>query len=119
LVRSKLWELAPKNDEQRWLLARALVLNSDIEQARWLLVEENRSSIPTPFMIVLVFWLFAIFVSLGLFAPPNATVYAVLLVCAVSVSTAIYLILEMDQPYEGLLQISSEPLVKAVRELGR
>mgnify|MGYP007130731402 CR=1 FL=1 len=59
------------------------------------------------------------FASLGLFAPRNATVYAVLLVCALSVSTAIFLILEMDQPYDGLLRISSGPLVNAVAEISR
>lgn len=118
-VRTRLFGLNPATDEQRWLLARALAITADIEQARWLLIEENRSSIPKPFLIVLVSWLTAIFASLGLFAPRNGTVYAVLLVCALSVSTAIFLILEMDQAYDGLLRISSAPLVNAVAEIGR
>src|SRR4051812_27708050 len=103
-VRAKLWELTPVNEAQRWLFARALTLTSEIEQARWLLVETEESSIPRPFLVVLVFWLAAIFTALGLFSPRNATVYAVLFVCAISVSTAILMILEMDQPFEGLLQ---------------
>ncbi|MFO1398090.1 MAG: hypothetical protein U1F48_13590 [Burkholderiales bacterium] len=118
-VRTRLFALAPANDAQRWQLARALAITAEIEQARWLAIEENRSSIPRPFLVVLVSWLTAIFASLGLFAPRNATVYAVLFVCALSVSTAIFLILEMDQPYEGLLRISSAPLVNAVAEMGR
>jgi len=118
-VRTRLFGLTPATDAQRWHLARALTITADIEQARWLLIEENRSSIPRPFLIVLVSWLTAIFASLGLFAPRNATVYAVLFVCALSVSTAIFLILEMDQPYDGVLRISSAPLVNAVAEISR
>ena len=116
-IRGKLFELTPANDAQRWLLGRALVLTSDIEQARWLLVETDESSIPAPFLVVLVFWLAAIFCALGLFSPRNATVYVVLAVCAISVSTAILMILEMDQPFEGLLQVSNSPLTSAVEEM--
>ena len=116
-LRAALFELAPNSDAQRWLVGRALAIVSEIEEARWLLVEENRSSIPTPFLVVLVFWLSVIFASLGLYAPPNATVYAILIVCALSVSTAIYMILEMDQPYDGLLRISPMPLRNALDEL--
>lgn len=118
-VRVRLFALAPASEAQRWYLQRALSITADIEQARWLLIEENRSSIPRPFLVVLVSWLTAIFASLGLFAPRNATVYAMLFVCALSVSTAIFLILEMDQAYDGLLRLSSAPLVNAVAEIGR
>jgi uncharacterized membrane protein len=84
-----------------------------------MLFEQTGSSIPTPFMIVLVLWLTVIFTSLGLFAPRNRTVYGVTLVCALSVATAIFLIMEMDQPFEGVLQISDAPLRKAMTELVR
>jgi hypothetical protein len=68
---------------------------------------------------VLVFWLIILFVSFGLFAPPNATVFAALFVCALSVSGAIFLILELDQPFEGHIQISSGPLRNALAHLGQ
>jgi len=118
-IRTGLWRLAPDTDAQRWLLARALTLTAEIEQARWLLVEGEESSIPTVFLVILVFWLTAIFVALGLFAPRNATVYAVILVCGLSVSTAVLMILEMDQPFEGILQVPSTPLVSALDEMRR
>lgn len=116
-VQARLWQLTPKSEMQKWLHARVLTLAAELEQARWLLVEQSGSSIPTPFLVVLVFWLAVIFAGLGLFAPKNGTVHAVLFVCALSVSTAIFMILEMDQPYEGLLQISSAPLQSALAEL--
>jgi nitric oxide reductase large subunit len=67
----------------------------------------------------MVFWLTIIFVSFGLFAPPNATVVATLFVCALSVSGAIFLVLEMDRPFSGLIQISDAPLRNALAHLGR
>ncbi len=119
IIRARLFELKPSTEAQRWLYARALTLTAEIEQGRWLLVEGDQSSIPRPFLVVLVFWLSAIFAGLGLYAPRNATVYAVLFVGALSVSTAVLMILEMDQPFEGFLQIPSTPLVSAVDEMKR
>jgi len=118
-VRSRLFALAPANDMQKWLHARSLTLLSELEEARWLLIEQSRGSIPTPFLVVLVFWVAVIFASLGLFAPRNGTVYTIIFVSALSVAAAIFLILEMDQPFEGLLQISSEPLRNALDEIVR
>ncbi len=118
-LQAKLWALAPRDDAQKWRQKRALDLTSDLERARWLLFEQTDGTIPTPFMVVLVLWLTVIFTSLGLFAPRNRTVYAVILVCALSVATAIFLILEMDQAFEGLLQISDAPMRKAMTELQR
>jgi hypothetical protein len=118
-VRRGLFALAPGSDAQKWLQARALSTAADLEQSRWLLIEHGRSTIPSPFLVLLVFWLVVIFANLGLFAPPNGTVYTIIFVCALSVATAIFLILEMDQPYQGLLQISSEPLVSALSEISR
>lgn len=118
-VQRKLRELTPANEVQRLILAQALQLSGDLAQAHWLLVAEMRSSLPTPLLVVLVFWVTTLFVSFGMFAPRNATVIVVLVVCALSVSTAIYLILEMSQPLEGLIKVSSAPLRKALEHLGR
>jgi len=118
-IRSRLFALAPGSEAQKWLYARALTVAADLEQARWMLLEQSRSSIPRPFLVVLVFWLVVIFATLGLFAPRNATAYTIILICAFSVATAIFLILEMDQPYEGLLQISDAPLRNALSEIAR
>jgi len=119
IIRNRLWQLTPATEAQRWLHARALTLTAEIEQGRWLLVEGDQSSIPRPFLVILASWIAVIFAGLGLFSPRNPTVYAVLLICAVSVSTAVLMILEMDQPFEGFLQAPSTPLVSAVEEMRR
>jgi hypothetical protein len=60
-----------------------------------------------------------IFLSFGLFAPRNATVVATLFLCALSVSGAIFLIMELDRPFGGLIQISSAPLHNAIENIGK
>jgi hypothetical protein len=65
-----------------------------------------------------VFWLVILFMAFGLFAPSNATVFAALFVGSLSVSGAIFLILELDQPYAGLMRLSAAPLRAAVAQVG-
>ena len=84
-VQDKLLQLSPRNDAQRWLQSRALQISGEIAEGSWLLIEQiGQRSLPMPFIVMLVFWLTIIFASIGLFAPRNATVIAVLLVCALS-----------------------------------
>ena len=71
-----------------------------------------------PFLVVVVFWLTIIFVSFGLFAPPNLTVITTLLLSALSVSGAIFLVLELDRPFDGLVQIPSAPMEHVLEHLG-
>ena len=115
----KIHELSPQNEVQRSLQAQALKMSVDIGQTRWLLFEQRGRSIPMPFLVLLVFWVTIIFLSFGLFAPPNATVIATLFLCALSVSGAIFMILELDRPFGGLIQISVAPLRNAIAHLGK
>jgi hypothetical protein len=117
IIQRKLLELAPRNDAQSWLKSNALQISSNIAEARWLVAEKAGSSIQWPFLTILVFWLAAIFVSFGLHAPFNGSVITALVVCALSVAGSIYLIVEMDQPYGGLIKISSAPLHAVLNQL--
>jgi len=118
-VFSNIQQLSPHSEAQRFLQSQALTMALDLGRTRVLLFEQLGSSIPVPFLVVLVFWLAIIFASFGLFAPRNATVIAAFFVCALSVSGAIFLILELDQSFEGLLQVSSAPLRTALDQLGQ
>jgi cytochrome bd-type quinol oxidase subunit 2 len=106
--------LTPANESQHWLRANVLTLVGNMAQATEMLNMHEGSSLPMPFLVILVCWLVIIFGSLALFAPTNATVRAVLFVCALSTSGAIFLILEMDRPFDGWIQISTEPLSNAL-----
>ena len=52
------------------------------------------------------------------YAPRNLTVMAVLIVCMPSVAGALFLVLEMDRPFDGIMQVSSTPLKAALARLG-
>jgi len=117
---TKIEQLVPKTDQQQRLQLQALQISTNIGTMRWLLAaQQEGSSIPMPFMLVLVFWLSVLFVSFGLFAPRNATVVATIGLCALSISGAILLILELARPFEGILRISSAPLRAAIAQLGQ
>ena len=115
----KVQELTPHNDFQRLLQSQALQMGVELGKTRSLLLEQAGSSIPAPFLVVVVFWLSMIFTSFGLFSPRNGTVVATLFVCALSVSGAIFLILELDSPFSGLLQISDLRLRDAITRIGQ
>jgi hypothetical protein len=115
---AKLQQLSPQNDAQRSLQARAIQISTDIAQTRLLLFAQTGNSVPIPFLVVLIFWLTMIFTSFGLFARPTAIVIGCLLIFALSAAGAIYLILELGQPFAGLMEISSAPLRNALPPLG-
>jgi hypothetical protein len=115
----KVQGLEPHNDSQRMMKDQALQIGIGLGQTRWLLFEQAGSSIPAPFLVILVFWLSVIFASFGLFAPRNATVILTLFVCALSVSGAVFLILELDHPFRGIIQIPSAPMRAALVQLGK
>jgi hypothetical protein len=118
-IYDKIDQLSPQNDSQRSLKAQALQATTSLGRTRFLLFQQLGSSIPLPFLIVMVFWLTIIFASFGLFAPANAIVTSVFVVCAMSVSGAIFLILELDRSYSGMIQVSSAPLRQALARLGQ
>ena len=111
--------LNPADDSQRALQARALDLAETLLQSRWIVTTSIGASVPLPFLVVLLFWLTITFASFGLFAPRNAMVVGVLFVCALSVASALFLVLEMDEPFEGLLKVSGDPLRSAYARLNQ
>jgi hypothetical protein len=119
-LQEMLWQLSPKNETQRYLQSQALQISGSIAEVRWLLTEQQeQSSLPMPFFVMLVFWLVIIFFGFGMLSPPNATVITILLVCSLSAAGALYMILELDHPYGGLIEISSSTLRSALTYLSQ
>jgi hypothetical protein len=106
----KLRQLEPKTPVQTSIKARALVVSNDIEQTRLTLLSQPPDSLSRPFIAVLVLWLCFIFASFSMSSKANATLVTVLLICGFTAATAIYLILELGQPFDGLLQLSNKAL---------
>jgi hypothetical protein len=111
--------LQPASEGQRELKDRAMAVSTQIIAARWHLLGGVASSVPVPFLVVVVIWLAIIFLSFGLFAPSNSTVIAALFLAAISVAGALFLILEMDRPFDGLIHLSDVPLQHAAQFIGR
>ena len=111
--------LSPQNEIQTAAKSEALTLATDIGQIRSLLAAQSVPSISTAMLVILVLWLVVIFLGFSVLAPPNTTALLALMVSALAVSGAIFLILELDQPFGGLIGISSEAMVNALNQLGR
>ena len=118
-ILKKIQALSPKNDAQRTLQAQALSMAFTIGNERWLMLEEQTNSISLPLLAMLVFWLVIVFAGFGLFSPTNTTVVATLFLCAVAVSGAVFLIVEMYTPFKGLIQLSDAPLRNALAYMGK
>lgn len=118
-VQTTLRALQPKTDSQRQIQARALEVSGVVAEGHWLLVETADEGLPWAFLAVLVLWLALLFATFGLQAPTNATVVCILVVCALSVAGGIFLIMEMANPYHGIIQISANPLRSALARLGQ
>src|SRR6266540_471447 len=113
----KLRQLEPNTPVQTAIKTRALVVSNDIEQSRLILLAQPPDTLSRPFITVLVLWLCFIFASFSMSSKANPTLVAVLLVCGFTAATAIYLILELGQPFDGLLQLSNTALSNALSPL--
>lgn len=109
--------LTPQDEAQRTIKVQAMATAVSLLQARSLAVAQQSASTSTPLLMTLIFWLTINFISLGLFAPRNGTVIVTLFLCALAVSGAILLILELSNPLGGLFRVSSAPLRTALAHL--
>jgi len=111
--------LSPQTDEQRYIKSEALQITTGIYHTRLLMYSQRSSAIALPFLIVLVSWLVLLFVGFGLLTRFNGTVVTALLIGALSVAGAIFLILELDQPYTGFMRVSSAPIEAALTQMSQ
>ena len=68
---------------------------------------------------MLVFWLVILFASFGLRAPPNLVIVSIIGLCALSVTSAVFVILDMDRAYGGLFGIPSTAMRNALADMMR
>jgi hypothetical protein len=118
-VQDMIVQLAPQDEARRALRSYSLQTCNDLVNSRWVMIEQAQTALPTVFLGILIFWLTVLFASLGLLAPRNVTTSCCLFVCALSMAGAIYLILEMNRPLEGAVQVSPAPLQKALMIIGK
>jgi hypothetical protein len=113
-VREAIRALKPTDDGQRSLQFQAVDINVNLLRQRWLLIEQQGPSVQRVVIVILVSWIMVIFASFGMNAPRNSTVVTTFLICSLAIGGAIFLILEMDRPLNGVMQISSWPMQNAL-----
>lgn len=109
--------LTPADDFRRGIAASCLDDFRSLELARWTVIEEAHSTISLPFYLVLVFWLMVIFACFGLNAARNTFIFLIMALCAISIASAVFVILDMDTPFTGTLIISSRPMRNALADI--
>ncbi len=116
-LRDSIIDLPDSTPRQAMLRAQAWGLFQTLQQSRWNIIQEAPNTLPTPVLYILVAWIVLIFMSFGHNAPNNLTVLIALFVCSAAIGGAIFLVDEMDAPFDGLIQISGEPMQKALAHL--
>ncbi len=111
--------LQPADELHRNLMSACTEQFRDLVKSRWAVIEGLRGSISTPFYWVLVFWFVVLFASFGVRAPPNAMNVTVVLLSALSIAVAMFVILDMDLPYGGLFGIPSTSMRNALADMLR
>ncbi|MBB3319703.1 MULTISPECIES: DUF4239 domain-containing protein [unclassified Rhizobium] len=118
-VQRALRALTPDDEVKRLLKNRALDISGAIAESHWLVLETGEDGLPGAFLVVLTFWLIVIFFTFGLLSPFNGTVISIVVVCAISVGGAIFIVNDMAHPYGGLISVSDESLRIALSRMGR
>jgi hypothetical protein len=116
-VRETIRALKPTDSGQRSLQDRAIDINMNLLRQRWQLIEQQGPSVQRVVLAILVSWVTVIFASFGMNAPRNGTVVMAFLICSLAIGGAIFLILEMDRPLDGVMQISSWPMRNVLAQM--
>jgi len=118
-VAGSLRGLTPQNEDQKILKPRALQVMGDALKQRWMVVAHAHTYVPTAFVVIVVFWFAVLFAVFTMLAPGNATATSFMIFCTVAVAGGVLLVLDMSQPFDGLIRISREPMETALGLLGR
>jgi hypothetical protein len=118
-VRDAIQAITPRDDTQRLAWSKSLQLLDDLEQIRSLAIRQTGSTMTVPLLVLVIFWLTLIAFAMNVFAPRNGTINALNVLSAISAASAIFLILEMDRPFGGLIRVSVAPVHEVLLQLSR
>jgi hypothetical protein len=118
-IQGRIFALKTVGPSQEELRDHAIERWDDIFAGRWLSLEHRRGSIPTPLIAILVGWLVVIFGIFGFSAPKNWSMCIVFILCALSATTAVFVVLDLDTPFQGMVNVSKTPMTDALKFIGR
>src|SRR6516164_5234272 len=99
--------LQPPTQRQRQLLTSARDLAKKFAETQMLMTRQLANPFPPYVLMVVVCWASALFLGNGLVAPANAIAVLAHLAGAIAVASAVFLILELSQPYTGAIRLKS------------
>jgi hypothetical protein len=115
----KIVELTPRTEPQRIAQAQAIQIALSLGEIRFLMFSQSGNTVPAIFLAVLLFWVVVLFGGYGLLTRINGTMVAILLVSALSIASAMYLIVEFNHPFDGAIRISATIMRDALAQMGQ
>ncbi|MEO9191566.1 MAG: hypothetical protein ABI224_16415 [Acetobacteraceae bacterium] len=116
-LREAIRALKPVDAGQTWLKDQALQVSTSLLRQRSLLIDQREPSVRPAMLAILVIWIVLIFVGFGLNAPRNGTIIVAFAVCALAIGGAIFLVLELDSPFRGIMRISNRSITTALTHM--
>ncbi|MBV9537983.1 MAG: hypothetical protein JOY70_03500 [Acidisphaera sp.] len=111
--------LAASTPAQSHVADRCRSVYDQVQTARRAVIEDVRGGLSAPFYRMLVFWLIVIFASFGLISPRHSLSMITIVLCAFSLSTALFVVVDLDRPYGGVFAISSSTMREALAAMMR
>jgi len=112
-------DLQPSTDEQRQALALAKADIEAIGQSRLQMAFALTAPVSYPLLMTVVGWVFFLFCGFGLMSRGSPMSVLTIAVGAIAVSSAVFLILDLSDPYSGVFRASSAPLEQVLAVMGK
>jgi hypothetical protein len=116
-VANVLNSLDPKTPAQKDALAAANANLGLMEQTRLLMSLQLSSPIAWSLVTSVILWSMFLFCGFGVLSGTNPTTIAVLALGAVSVASAMFLILDLSQPYSGLFRVPASSIQETLEAI--
>jgi hypothetical protein len=110
--------LAPHTPAQTQLLPQIGVNAGIIEQTRFLMSLQLASPVSWPLLFIVVSWAMLLFAGFGVLSGFNSTSVAALGLGAFAVASAVFLILELNSPFNGLFRVPGAGVEQTIKALG-
>ena len=107
-------KLSPGNELQQALKAEAIAMAMQTGELRGVITAQAAPAVSRLMLVVVAGWLVVIFVGFTIVSPPNTTVVCALVAAALSVSIAMFLVLELDRPFGGLIQLPKQEMLNVL-----
>jgi len=111
--------LHPSTDFQKQALAEANSTADAIGQARLQMSFALSRPVSYPLLFIVVGWGVFLFCGFGLMSKGHAMSLVAVVVGAFAVSSAIYMILDLSNPYSGIFRASPAPLEQVLAVMGK